>query len=1435
MFKKAYFKIGLVVLLLAAVLAVFGVMLAQAADTDYHTLKVTFPAECEKVELKINEGAVTELTSGQTYNIPKSAAIVLTITPKDGYKVVGMYSEDRSTEYTLNEDNSYAPSAFTADASWVIECTSRVFSLNYLITDEGNYTISATRPTTHIYGQETEIPIPELPGYKFKNWLLLASENDTTGTELLPTDGLPKIQELYFNRVDNLYLKPVWIPNTYPVYRYDYVFNPNVPNHRGDYLGVVTWNAAMGSLVTGAEGEDTQYPGYYFDATDSAYYTSKTVTVDEMSEGHNEIYRIYLPNEYALIFESGVAGEAINFGTATKPEKLIFNQDLTIPNPIRSGYNFVGWTVTLTRGGKTVTEKINATADSDSCTISAKTPAFAADKDTSITLTAEWSAKIYNVTVDYNTPGVENGQALYPFDKGVKIPNPTRRGYTFGGWLVNGELVAAGEELILAPFAYTNDITLVAQWTANQYTVTLDGNGADSDQLGTTSVTVTFDAAFALPSSFVFPKRTGYTFAGFSLDPEGNVMYTDATGAPLTAYPIWDMDGNTTLYAQWTINQYKVSVNVVNATVTVIDMTKNKTYTYDAAEELFFDFGTTLKIVVTATNGHKVVKWEGGDVTHQATYEHQFVLGAQDTAFTGTVLEIIQAPIFKIDYIKEIITTEAETLPDGHYLITCDSETLDVYVSGGKVTINQGPQDKEIDLPESFHGKTISIVTYGVDGESANSDAQSIAVAPRPAKPEMNNGKEIDSVYQDEDTSIVIQMTRPEDIGLYEFACSEYADGTGLTWQSASELTSPKAGAVMFEGLKPGAKYYIYIRVKAVSGQHAHGIENCIEQVTKSDATLDAIKRELLALIGDGDGEMVQQLIDAAIAEANGLERPSPTFSQKLESIYNRVSTEIKFAREQDNKIAALKQLHKTLVESGEFNTSGINTLNTIYGVGVEAIKNATATDDVQKAYNKSVSDMGAVLITHLVYGDLEVNSEAGLPQGTKLFGSRLESIDNLISSVDAAIAAGNISVGGVKMTLAEATEALRTLDVMAAYQMKLTSGNVAFTAFDGGYEIRLLLPSELRGVSGLQVAYYNEKTGELEVLDTERDGNCLVFKASRIADFVILGDPTMNLNGFIGALLVILICQLIAIILLLARRARSAKQARRYSLMLPVLLTIRFLPDNGLTIVAVLGGMVILFQIILIYLLLSSDVVYRRKRRRPEPQGYEEQAETETLPVMAEAQDEEAYATEEYTEAEYTAEETPAEEDSEGDAFAVFSDDPETDTDGEYAEEYTEEYADEQAEEDAFDDFIEPAANPRYSLPDEDEMFVDTETGEIYSAADIAEAEAEGVQFSYDDEYEDIPDEESVEVMLTEDTAGEEAVEWQYDGNESDLPDREQAYEGDPQESEVEVGEEEPAEDDSENAFYEEPDARGDEAPTPDDFYYDPEEETKKYDGYEE
>ena len=49
------------------------------------------------------------------------------------------------------------------------------------------------------------------------------------------------------------------------------------------------------------------------------------------------------------------------------------------------------------------------------------------------------------------------------FGKDTAIPNPTKTGYSFAGWKVNGS--AAARDLTLSGTAYTADITLEATWT----------------------------------------------------------------------------------------------------------------------------------------------------------------------------------------------------------------------------------------------------------------------------------------------------------------------------------------------------------------------------------------------------------------------------------------------------------------------------------------------------------------------------------------------------------------------------------------------------------------------------------------------------------------------------------------------------------------------------------------------------------------------------------------------------------------------------------------------------------------------------------------------------------------------------------------------------------------------------------------------------------
>lgn len=94
---------------------------------------------------------------------------------------------------------------------------------------------------------------------------------------------------------------------------------------------------------------------------------------------------------------------------------------------------------------------------------------------------------------------VLNGQ------KATKPADPTRAGYTFGGWYT--------EETCTDPYEFTtpvqNALTLYAKWTINQYTITFKPENGDED----TTITQDYDTPVTAPAN---PTRTGYTFAGWN-------------------------------------------------------------------------------------------------------------------------------------------------------------------------------------------------------------------------------------------------------------------------------------------------------------------------------------------------------------------------------------------------------------------------------------------------------------------------------------------------------------------------------------------------------------------------------------------------------------------------------------------------------------------------------------------------------------------------------------------------------------------------------------------------------------------------------------------------------------------------------------------------------------------------------------------------------
>lgn len=116
----------------------------------------------------------------------------------------------------------------------------------------------------------------------------------------------------------------------------------------------------------------------------------------------------------------------------------------------------------------------------------------------------------------------------------VERPQLEREGYTLKGWYCNGEEWRFNSDVVLS------EMTLTAEWIANDYTVSF--NTGISDTLP--NQTITFGSEYSLPTL----ERTGYTFKGW-----------EHNGKLVTANK-WSIAENATLVAKWDANKYTISL-----------------------------------------------------------------------------------------------------------------------------------------------------------------------------------------------------------------------------------------------------------------------------------------------------------------------------------------------------------------------------------------------------------------------------------------------------------------------------------------------------------------------------------------------------------------------------------------------------------------------------------------------------------------------------------------------------------------------------------------------------------------------------------------------------------------------------------------------------------------------------------------------------------
>ena len=169
---------------------------------------------------------------------------------------------------------------------------------------------------------------------------------------------------------------------------------------------------------------------------------------------------------------------------------------------------------------------------------------------------------------------IDSDKTLYAKWTGtpITLPNPTRTGYTFNGWYNESDVkIANGGEL----YSPTDDIILIAHWTANIYKVTLDNQNATNS--GTTEIYYQYNTTKTIDGTtcyyytdstlssclkngynIILPSKTGYTFEGYyTSNNGGGTNYINNSGTIIN--DLYQTSKNRTLYAKWTTSQLQVT------------------------------------------------------------------------------------------------------------------------------------------------------------------------------------------------------------------------------------------------------------------------------------------------------------------------------------------------------------------------------------------------------------------------------------------------------------------------------------------------------------------------------------------------------------------------------------------------------------------------------------------------------------------------------------------------------------------------------------------------------------------------------------------------------------------------------------------------------------------------------------------------------------
>ena len=497
-------------------------------------------ATYEPIQYTITLKLTAEGEAVDTVNVCYDAVPVLPTANKDGY----------TFNYWTVDGDEYVLGAYkwTENKTFVADFSAKTYTITYLT--DGGFAITQQNVT---YGEVYALGTTTKTGYNFNVWKLNNKDGAT----------FEKEEDEKYARTENLILFATWTPKTYTV---------TLVKDNGDENAELT--ATYGQVLEIPSFTKTGYTRTALKINDAMtgdpYNTAAAYEIDE----DITLYAVWSANTYTITYVT-------HGGTSITDQNVTYGAAYTLNTTTRDGYEFNVWKIgsqagdtfvknanydlasdlelhatwtphvhkiTVVKNNGDANAEVDATYDSVPDVVTPERTGYtftgwkistesgaafdataAYTFDYPITIVATWNARTFTITIDENG-GNDVANVTATYGQVPVLPAIVRTGYSLVGWKVEDEAFDA-----TAPFAFTDDITIVALWEVNTYTIHYVNVGEDEDW---DSQQVTFGDLYDLKELSKF----GYTLVSYTYNNEvvtstTNIEYTQ--GSDITYYVTW--------------------------------------------------------------------------------------------------------------------------------------------------------------------------------------------------------------------------------------------------------------------------------------------------------------------------------------------------------------------------------------------------------------------------------------------------------------------------------------------------------------------------------------------------------------------------------------------------------------------------------------------------------------------------------------------------------------------------------------------------------------------------------------------------------------------------------------------------------------------------------------------------------------------------------